>query len=472
MAARHGMSSADAAWLHMDRPTNLMVINSVLWFDEPLDWAATQAIFCERMVQPFPRFRQRAIDGRPGAAPGWEDDDRFDPRLHFHRRGIPAPGDRRALQNLVSDLITAPLDRSKPLWDVYLLEGYGEGCALLVRMHHAIADGIALARVLLSLTDAAGEPVGFVAPAPAAGSHGRVASLTGPASAAIAAGRALAHEGIETLLHPERLAAGAHAVQEDARTVVKLLTAPSDPQSALKGELHVPHRVGWQTVSLRTVKRIAHAHDATVNDVLVAAVAGAVGDHLRTHGDGAIDELHALVPFNLRPLDRPLPRDLGNRFGLVLLGLPVGIEDPLERLSAVHERMAAIKGSHEGAIAYGILGAMGRTPARVEELLVDFFAAKGTMVLTNVPGPRDVVTLAGTPVRGVLVWAPCSGGVGMSVSIFSYSGKVTVGFLVDAGLVADPQPLAAGVAREVRALAGLTRRPAAVRRRAGGAARR
>ena len=154
----------------------------------------------------------------------------------------------------------------------------------------------------------------------------------------------------------------------------------------------------------------------------------------------------------------PLPRDLGNRFGLVLLGLPVGIEDSLERLQAVHERMGAIKDSHEGAIAYGILGAIGHTPARVEELLVDFFGAKGTIVLTNVPGPPDTVTLAGTPVRGVLVWAPCSGGVGMSVSIFSYAGKVTVGFLVDAGLIENPQPLADGVEREVLALARRARR--------------
>ena len=100
--------------------------------------------------------------------------------------------------------------------------------------------------------------------------------------------------------------------------------------------------------------------------------------------------------------------------------------------------MGAIKDSHEGAIAYGILGVIGRTPPLVEERLVNFFSAKGTMVLTNVPGPRQPVTLAGTPVRGVLVWAPCSGGVGMSVSVFSYAGKVSVGFLVDAGLVADP----------------------------------
>jgi diacylglycerol O-acyltransferase / wax synthase len=460
MANHHGMSTADAAWLHMDRPTNLMVINSVLWFDEPIDWPATQAVLRERLIAPFPRFRQLAVDGRPGATPHWEDDPHFDLALHVHRRGVPAPGDRRALEELVSDLIAMPLDRSKPLWDVYLLEGYGKGCALLVRMHHAIADGIALGRVLLSLTDSDGQPVEF-APGPPSdrGVGARLAALARPATAALSAGRAVAHEGTEALLHPERLDSLAHTVESDARAFAKFLLPGTDSQSALKGDLGVPHRVAWATMSLATVRRTARAFDATVNDVLVAAVAGAVGEHLRARGDD-VAELHALVPFNLRPLDEPLPRDLGNRFGLVLLGLPVGIEDPLERLHAVQEQMSAIKSSHEGAIAYGILGIIGRTPPLVEERLVNFFSTKGTMVLTNVPGPRHPVTLAGTPVRGVLVWAPCSGGVGMSVSVFSYAGKVSVGFLVDAGLVADPHPLADAVRRDVLGLARAARAPA------------
>ena len=115
--------------------------------------------------------------------------------------------------------------------------------------------------------------------------------------------------------------------------------------------------------------------------------------------------------------------------------------------------MDAIKHGHEGPISYGILDLMGRTPAPVEGLLIDYFTAKGSMVLTNVPGPRRRLSLAGTPLAGVLVWAPCSGTVGMSVSVFSYAGKVTVGFLTDAGLVPDPQALADTFRDELLALA-------------------
>jgi diacylglycerol O-acyltransferase / wax synthase len=447
------MAAADAAWLHMDRPTNLMIVNSVLWFEEPVDWARCRATFLERMVGRFDRFRQRAVGGPPLAGPRWEDVPDFDPALHFHHLALPAPRDRRALQEFVSDRIAAPLDRDRPLWDVYFIDGPGAGSAILVRIHHSIGDGIALARVMLMLTDG-GEPdrAGIVSHAPGSGPGllGRVAPALRAAGGAVGA---IAHEGLETLLHREHAAKLAGVARDDGQTLAKLLLPWSDPRSAIKGELHRSHLVAWsQPVDLWRIKRASRAFGATVNDVIVTAVAGAVGTHLRARGE-TLDELHALVPFNLRPLDEPLPAELGNRFGLVLLGLPVGIEDPVARLATVKQGMDALKSGHEGALTYAILGLMGRTPSAVEERLISYFSAKGSMVLTNVPGPRRSLSLAGTPLSGVLVWAPCSGSVGMSVSVFSYAGRVTVGFLVDAGLIPDPQSLADGFRAELLALA-------------------
>jgi diacylglycerol O-acyltransferase / wax synthase len=444
VSTHHAMSTADAAWLRMDRPTNLMIVNSVLWFDELVDWERCKAVFLERIVARFDRFRQRASEGLPLASPHWEDDPGFDPDLHFHRVALPAPHDRAALQTFIGDRIATPLDHSRPLWEVYLIDDFGPGCAILVRIHHSIADGIALARVMLTLTDG-GEPGPGIAET-ADGNGTRLGAFAHAAGVAV-------HEGVETLLHPDHARTLAAGAAGDAQTLAKLLLPGSDPQTAIKGEQSIAHRVAWsEPVALWRVKRAGRAHGATVNDVLVAAVTAAVGRHLRDEGD-EVDEVHALVPFNLRPLDRPLPRELGNRFGLVLLGLPVGIDDPSGRLAEVKLRMDAIKAGHEGAFAYGILGLMGRTPVQLESRLIDFFTAKGSMVLTNVPGPRRRLSLAGTPLAGVLVWAPCSGSVGMSVSVFSYAGKVTVGFLTDAGLVPDPQALADAFRDELLALA-------------------
>lgn len=160
-----------------------------------------------------------------------------------------------------------------------------------------------------------------------------------------------------------------------------------------------------------------------------------------------------MVPFNLRPLDRPIPRELGNRFGLVFLPLPVGVSGSYRRLVEVHRRMDELKRSHDGAVSYALLGATGLTPEPVERRIIDLFIAKGTAVMTNVPGPTEPVYLAGTPVRTVLFWAPTSGHIGMSVSIFSYRGEVTVGLMVDASLIPDPDQIVVQLERELDALA-------------------
>jgi diacylglycerol O-acyltransferase len=454
------MPSADAAWLRMDRPTNLMVINSVLMFEGRVDWPRVRALVGERLVDRYPRFRQRAVQaGRLRAGAFWEDDPNFDLDLHLHHRALPPPGDRASLQELVGDLMAEPLDPTKPLWHFYLVDGFGEGSALYARMHHCIADGIALARVLLSLTDSAPD-AGIAPPVPAAQpSRRRIASFaTRPAAGALRAGRgavgALAHEGFEMLAHPSaELRHLATLARADSKALAHVLLTPSDVKTALKGELGVARRVAWsEPFSLDDVKNIAHANRATVNDVLVAAMTGALREHLRER-DSLVKEIRAFVPFNLRPLDRPLPPSLGNKFGLVFLPLPVGERTAAARLRQVQRHMDAIKSSPEGAIAYGMLELMGMTVAQVESALIDVFSAKGTAVITNVPGPSEPVYLAGSPVSAVAVWAPTSGSVSMSVSIFSYNGRVTIGVMADAGLVPDPEMMVAGFESELEDLA-------------------
>jgi WS/DGAT/MGAT family acyltransferase len=434
------MAHTDAAWLRMDRPANPMVVNGVLWFDQPLDWDRFEERLREAVLDRFDRFHQRPIEHVDLRAPQWEDDPDFDPRLHLHHRSLPPPGDHRALKDFVGDILAVPLDRGRPLWDAYLLDGYGAGSAVLMRIHHSVADGIALGRVLLGMADG-GEPSAPAAPH----TDGRGVL------------DALAHEGIETIRHPRRSLALTGAALRDAQTLAGLLLPGGDPRSAIRGELGIAHRVGWSApLDLWRCKHTAKALGATINDVLVAAVTGAVAEYLEAH-DGAPAEVHALVPVNMRAPGEPLDAELGNRFGLVRLALPVGIRDPVLRATEVKQRMDAIKHGHEAPITLGILSLMGRAPAPLEARLIDFFSAKGSMVLTNVPGPRKPLCFTGRELSGVLVWAPCSGSVGLSVTIFSYAGKVTVGFMAAERLVANPQELADGFRAQLLELYRLTR---------------
>ncbi|HEY1277852.1 MAG TPA: wax ester/triacylglycerol synthase family O-acyltransferase [Thermoleophilaceae bacterium] len=449
----HTMPAADAAWLRMESPANPMVVNAVIWFDEPLDWQRVKDAYERRIVDRYPRFRQRVADRL--RRPAFVDDPDFDLERHFHRVALPAPGDRQVLQELISDLITPPLDCAHPLWQVHLIEGYGEGCAILTRVHHCVADGIALAQVMMSLTEQEQEQE----PEPPSNGGGGAAlgSLVRPAAGALTAARripgAVVQEGMESLAHPEHLARLAETAVQDAGTLAKLVTRPADARTVLKRPLHGTRRVVWsRPFPLERVKAAGRRREATINDVLVAGVTGALRSYLQRH-DSLPEDVHVVVPFNLRPLQEPVSRELGNEFALLLLGLPVGIEDREERLREVKMRMDAVKHSHEGPISFGLLSAIGMTPAQVEARLIGFFTDKASAVVTNVPGPRETVHLAGAPVRGVLVWAPCSGSLGLTVSIFSYAGEVTAGFMSDIGLVPDPQPLVDVFHRELRAYA-------------------
>jgi WS/DGAT/MGAT family acyltransferase len=453
------MSNADAAWLDMDRATNLMVVNALLWFEEPVDAGLVREILRSRLVEPFPRFRQLVIEPRLRiGAPSWADDPNFDLDRHVHRLAVPAPGDKRALEELVSDLIVSPLDRCKPLWDTYLVEGFGGGTAMLSRIHHCIADGIALSRVLLSLTDT--HPDAGIAPSrDGGGERGLLGSIAAPVKTGAHFAQAGVHEGIEILAHPtSELPALTSRGTADAATLAKLLLTGSDAKTVLSAKPGVARRVTWSDrMPLHGIKAIGHATGTTVNDVLTAAMTGALRRYLLGR-DSLVEEIRVTVPYNLRAPDEPLPRELGNRFGLVYLTLPVGMADPADRLAEVHRRMDAIKHSREGGLSYAILEAVGLTPHQIEQSLLDVFAKKTSAVLTNVPGPTEPVYFAGSKIAGVIPWVPAAGTIGMGINIFSYNGGVTVGLQVDAGLIPDPDTIIADYEREVHALRKLAPR--------------
>lgn len=453
------MPAADAAWLHMDRPANPMVVNGLLLLGEAPDPDLMAELMEERLVARFPRFRQRVTDAL-GRRPAFEDDPSFDLDSHLHRLALPAPGDGAALQATVGELITPPLDPRRPLWEAHLIEGYEGGAALLWRMHHCIADGIALARVMLSVADdgdAAIEAVGVSAERSLLRRFAE--SPLGALYAVRRLGGAAVHETTRSLVHPDHLRQLAATALRDTATTAKLLGAPADAPNELRGSLSGRRRVAWsEPLSLERVKEAGRRRRVTINDLLVSALAAALHDLFASspapRGSGQPDEIHAMVPFNLRPLDEPVPSDLGNEFALILLALPVGPLGPAERLREVSARMGAIKRSHEATISYGILSAIGLTPPWVEDRLIGFFTDKASLVVTNVPGPRRQVHFAAVPVTGVMVWAPCSGSMGMTVSIFSYGGEVTAGFMADTALVPDPEPLARAYEDELRLLVG------------------
>ncbi len=442
---REPMSKVDTAWLRMEKPTNLMMITGVLMFEERLDLRAFRKLIADRFLA-FKRFRQKAVDTASSAF--WETDQDFDLDWHIRLTALPGAAGKPELERLVSQLASTPLDHSKPLWQFHLVDNYRGGSALITRIHHCYADGIALIQVLLSLTD--------IAPTPKEGADLPRAWLKddgdrvtqkffSPAKAqidrAMKIGGKVFEKGMEMYRDPSLAGMIAKEGGEIARELAVALALPDDPPTAFKGSLGVSKRCAWaDPLDLEEVKTVGRALGCTVNDVLMASAAGALRSYLIDIGE-EVDGLtiRATVPVNLRPLEHA--KKLGNHFGLVFLDLPIGEANPLRRLERVADNMCQIKSSRQAVMTFGVLAALGMTPVPVQRFALDLFSRKATAVATNVPGPQMPLYLAGARIRDQMFWVPQTGGIGMGISILSYNGEVHFGLITDAKAVPKPDEI-------------------------------
>src|SRR6478752_2904258 len=460
------MGSADVLWLTMDRPTNLMVIVSVVMLESVPDWDRVLGLLRTRILEPYPVFSQRPR--RPRHTVGlyrWEDDPDFDLERHvvrttLSRKGTAAEADAE-LQAYIEEQLPRPFDQRRPLWEVHLVDGHGSGAALVFRIHHALADGIALTRVLLGLTeDADGRPGDLVGPpattdlatlplaAPTGGTGG------GVVSSGLRLARATTRSGWDRLRSKGARAAVTDAAGLTLRTgqVVSDLLLTTNPRSAVGGVPGHRKRLVWtEPLPLPGLKQAGRLVGATLNDVLLSAVAGALHTYQDGRGHAPVD-LVTMVPVNVRPLDEPLPRELGNRFALVFLRFPSRDTTPLGRLALSKARMDWLKASPEAALTFALISTIGRFPAAMERRVVDFFANKAIGVTTNVAGPKDVRHLAGVPVTGVLGWVPGSGRHTVGFCIITYDDAVRIGIMADESVVPDPEALLTALEDEVALL--------------------
>jgi len=459
MPRRERMSSVDTAWLRMDRATNRMVIAGVLVFDAPLDYDRLRATLAARWLR-YDRFRMRPVEDATGA--WWEEAPRFDLARHVRRATLPGTGGAAELQRFVGKLVARPFDPRWPWWEFHLVERYGGGSALVARIHHSYADGIALIGVMLSLTDPAVDaPREAVAPPEAAAETGAanagiLAQLFEPVAGAASGALRLSSEALEKYLqllrNPQQVIDYARIAGSAAAELVQLATMADDSRTRFKGKAGAEKVVAWtDPLPLDEVKTVGRVLGCSVNDVLLATVAGALRRYLVAMGD-AVDgvEVRAMVPVNLR--SPTSAGQLGNRFGLVTLLLPVGIPNPLARLYEVRARMEALKTSYQPVIAFALLGLAGLLPRGVQQEMLDLLANKATAVMTNVPGPQAPLYLAGAHLAQVMFWVPQSGDIGMGVSILSYAGGVQFGLITDAGMVPDPERVIAGFRPEFERL--------------------
>jgi WS/DGAT/MGAT family acyltransferase len=422
------MASGDAAWLHMDRPTNELVVNAVLWFDEPLAEDVLREAIEKRLVDTYARFGQRVED--TGTAAWWVDDPDFDPMSHVRRERLSGGGDLADLHQHVTCIVAEPLDPARPLWRIHVVDGFLGGTALVARIHHCIADGVALFRVLLSLSDEA--------------------QGDGPDDVT----RSLVSARARSL--PARVRSAAVAGVRVGRALAELVGLPPDRRTPLRQPLGADKSVVWSApIPVTHLRAASRARGATINDLLLASLSAALRAHLAAAG-GPVRNVRVVLPVNLRPIE-PGPVDLGNRFGLVFLRLPVTVPGLADRVRIIRRRTAALKRSATAPVALGILQVAGHGSTRLIRLLITVFSAKASAVVTNVPGPTAALHLGGNRLAGVVAWPPQSGSLGLGISLISYAGQAVVGVMADDGLVPDPAGLLEAVCAELGSPSGARR---------------
>ena len=458
------MSRVDTAWLRMDNDVNLMMIVGV-WLLEP---DITHAHLCERIgdkLLKYDRFRQKVTQDAMGA--NWVFDEDFEVTRHVLKETLQrkhGESERAALQRRVGELANTALDPDHPLWQFHLIERYEGGSALLARIHHCIGDGISLISVMLSITDGGADPPKRkrrAEPDPDAQSDWLsdavlkpLTDLTVKALGLTGGGAAKAMEmlGNPQLDTLDMLRTGSKVLGD----LAAMAMMPDDSPTRLKGKPIGQKIVAWgEPIPLVAVKAIGKALNCSVNDVLLACVAGAIGDYLREQGDDPTGkEIRAMVPVNLRPLEKAW--QLGNRFGLAPLVLPIGITNPIERVYAVHARMNELKGSYQPLLAFAVLSVAGLMIKPVQDAILGLFAKKATAVMTNVPGPAVPLKFCGATLRQSMFWVPASGDIGMGVSILSYGGGVQFGLITDKKLCPQPQRIIDGFEPEFERLMMVT----------------
>lgn len=453
--SRKKMSTVDTAWLRMDSDSNLMMIVGVAMLSKPVSTEALKRALTARFLS-FSRFRSRVVTDLTGS---WWQEQEVDLDDHVvHTRLVAGPrkaSNKPALQRLVGQLSQQPLARDKPLWQMHLVDNcVGEDGvvrqALVVRIHHCIADGVALVGVFMSMfgADVEALPHQPSAVAVQAAEENPWSQILMPVTLtsikAIDMSSAMFIRSLNMLSEFSRLGNQisdlGHTAGQMAVDAVRLTTMSEDTPTRLKGKPNGKKHVCWsEPLPLAEIKAIGRAFGCSINDVLMASVAGALRAYLRAKGDAVARDcdVRVMVPVNLRKESRQ--QKLGNAFGLVPLVLPVGVEDPVERLYEVRRRMNDLKGSYTALVAMSVLGVLGATPKQVQNEIQNYFTRKATAVMSNVPGPQAPMYLAGSQLDQVMFWVPQSGDIGMGVSILSYNGGVQFGIVTDDALVTDPE---------------------------------
>ena len=457
------LNPLDVSFLYFETPTTAMHVGGVATFQPPdtgFDYDRLVELIGQR-IGLVPRYRQkvRQVPGRL-ANPVWVDDEDFDLTYHVRRSALPRPGSDAQLRELVGRLMSRQLDRNRPLWETYLVEGLSGGrVAIITKTHHAMVDGVSavdIGTVMLDVTPTPREvPADDWRPARSPGPLGLVAGAVGdlvlrPTQALDTARTAV----VDVRATAGRVAEVAGGVWASARSIAR-----AAPESPLNVRIGQQRRYGMAATSLDDHRRVRKAHGGTVNDVVLATVSGALRTWLLTRGEAVTPStvVRAMVPVSVRhdEAGRSAP---GNRVSSYFVDLPVGEGNPLVRLHQVAFAMRGHKESGQSVGAEALVQLSGFAPPTIHALGARVAAGMTrrvfNLVVTNVPGPQYPLYAAGARMLEMYPVVPLALGQAVSIGATSYDGAVFYGLNADRDALPDVDVLAQCLEESLAELVG------------------
>ncbi|MCW2739594.1 MAG: Diacylglycerol O-acyltransferase [Blastococcus sp.] len=450
------LSRLDASFLYLEEPDTPMHVAGVLILEAPAGGVEALAALVEARLSLVPRYRQRVAEV-PGhlADPVWVDDPDFDIAYHLRRNGLPRPGTEAQLLDLVSRLTSRPLDRRRPLWEAYLVEGLANGrVAVVTKTHPALVDGLSaidIGQVLLDVDPDATlpEPVEWHPERPPTGAQLVWEALDGYVRRPSDVVDTVRHAVTDVRSTAARVTGIVGGLMRTVRSTV--LPAPSSPLNAPIGR---QRRVAIARADLDDVKTIRKTQGGTVNDVLLGIVTGALREWLLSRGEPVVGStsVRALVPVSMQA-DEAVA---GNRVTSLLVDLPVGESNPRVRVARLSYAMRGIAEHGQSVGADSLIALTGFAPPTLHALGAR--AARGlsrrlfNLVITNVPGPQLPLYAAGSRMLEVFPVVPLARGQGLSIGMTSYNGHVYFGLNAERDSVGDVDVLADLIEQEVAEL--------------------
>jgi diacylglycerol O-acyltransferase / wax synthase len=443
------LTAVDASFLTNESSNSHMHVGGILIFEGPPPRYVDLVEHVRSRLSQVPRFRQRlVVPPLEAGRPLWADDVNFNLTYHIRHTALPEPGGEAQLKRLAGRVFSQQLDRSKPLWELWLAQGLErDRFAILTKTHHAMVDGVSgvdIGTVLFDL-EPVPEPAEFVddwIPEPEPGTTQLVARAVSDAAAAPVK---LAERAVEAVRHPETTARKAVEALEGLSEIVTAFADPA-PDMPLNHSIGPHRRYVWARSELATFKRIKDALGGTVNDVVLAVVSGSVRSWLHRRGvrtEGL--ELRALVPVSIRNEDER--GDLGNRIALMRGPLPVYVEDPVRRLRTISDAMSDLKRSKQalGAEVISRFNDFAPPTLLAQASRINFSTRLFNLIVTNVPGPQIPLYVLGRELEEVFPVAFLPENHALAVAIMSYNGKVGFGLLADYDSMEDVEAIASGI---------------------------